>query len=136
MKLIDLFLDSENEKKFKKLKTGVLLIFNKYHYSILLPEQSACSLNYINILIKNYNEKIFKTNVKIFFGKIIIYIEDYLYENISIKTIKYLEQSLKYGILESYIFEKSILKQLKILINNFGGINENIILNTCILNDY
>lgn len=136
MKLIDLFLDYENEKKFKKLKTGVVLIFKKYHYSMFLPEQSVSSLNYIKTLIKNFKEKVFKTNIKLYYGKIIIFIDEYLYENISIKTIKFLEQTLRYGIVESFIFEKSIMIQLKLLINNFGGINENIILNTSILNNY
>ena len=123
----------DNEYVFNSSHNGILLVFPNYHYSIFLSIQIACSIGYINALYDNHINKIMKTNIVVLDGKHIIFIDDYLYKNISLVTLKIFGNILKsskidfiYLSLSDYEIER---KQLKILIDNLGGIDDNIILN-------
>ena len=136
------YLTDYEKKKFTELNNGILLLFPKFHYSIFLPEFSACSLEYINISIKYFNSKEMKTVIYEYNGKKILYIDDVYYNNISIFTIKILEKILKTGIItdslltdyNSIININDCKKQLKILCDNLGGLNPNRIMNIELLN--
>jgi hypothetical protein len=121
-------------------ENGVLLLFHKYHYSIFLPEFSACSLEYVDKSIKYFESKAMQTSVYEYNGKKLLHIDDMYYDNISIIIIKILEKILKTGVItESCLTDYNTIniddskKQLKKLCDNLGGLNPNRIMNIQLL---
>jgi hypothetical protein len=135
------YLTDYDKKKFMKIKSGVLLLFPKFHYSFFLPEFSACAIEYVNILIKYFNSGKIQTCIYEYYGKKIIHIDDIYYNNISIIIIKALERILRLGMIsESSLTDYNSIdinvakKQFKTLCDNLGGLNPNRIINTELLN--
>ena len=135
------YLNSIDKKTFMESENGVLLLFHKYHYSIFLPEFSACSLEYVDKSIKYFESKVMQTCVYEYNGKKLLHIDDMYYDNISIIIIKILEKILKTGVItESYLTDYNIIinindskMQFKKLCNNLGGLNPNRIMNIHLL---
>jgi len=134
------YLNSYDKKTFMESENGVLLLFHKYHYSIFLPEFSACSLEYVDKSIKYFESKAMQTSVYEYNGKKLLHIDDMYYDNISIIIIKILEKILKTGVItESCLTDYNTIniddskKQLKKLCDNLGGLNPNRIMNIQLL---
>ena len=133
--MTSLYLD--NEYEFNSAHNGILLVFPNYHYSIFIPIQIARSIGYINAMYNHHLNGTMNTDIVMLDNKYIIFIDDYLYDRISLSTIKLFGSILKsckmdliYLSLSDYVIER---KQLKILIDNLGGIDDNIILNIKLL---
>jgi hypothetical protein len=135
------YLTDYDKKKFMETNSGILLLFSKFHYSIFLPEFSACAIEYVNTSIKYFNSGEMSTYIYEYNGKKIIYIDDIYYNNVSIFIIKILERILRLGMIsESSLTDYNSIdinvakKQFKTLCDNLGGLNPNRIINTELLN--
>ena len=102
-------------KAFLNQTNGIVLRFEGYQYSMLLPPLSAMSLNMIDIIVKTEMQ----TNIIEFDGKKIITIDINLYESFSLNILNQLYVILSTG----YVGYGPIHSDTVRLIDVFGGLH-------------